>query len=613
MNIPTQGSAFDPTRPARSSSAAWLALLAVLGSACAANAAVLRVGSPVGPGQCTHATIQAAIDAAAASPGLDIIRVTRGDYLAQRLTIIDSGDLAIEGGFLECATLVRVDHSTFDGQGANPPGPVIRHTGSGRLTLSDLTIRNGVAFGAGSTTTFGGGISSSTAATLTVSRSLIHSNRARSGGGMFVSAPVGEQKDVILAGVGFSNNEAVESGGGLYASSANVQVTSDDPNYFGGNRSLGTTADQGGGAAFLVNSSFFVNGRLPASSAFMDGNTAQSNGGAIFFASLTAGSRTLSIRNHDAGVPATLAYNTAARFGGAVYVRATASGAPNSASAMLINTIVSDNRAPQGSAFYLYGGGNDNDNQAQLSMEASRVGDASPPCPASLRCNRVDRNVSNAGATIELEEGGTRGVTSIYLKGGHFVDNIAIAGGGLVFGSGHVHVDNSVLANNDAGSASLIDIAGGNEVRVQNSTIAGNTRVAPALFTLISANDDLTLHNSIAFQPGVVMLQVAAGAGIALRNLLVGSGHGLVNLAERNIQDQLNPLFANPGQGDFQLQPGSQARNRWSPGGGVNVPSIDLLGALRPAPPDGPTPYDFGAYEYGAVVDPIFNDTFDRN
>lgn len=590
-----------------------IAVVLVLLLAVPAKAAVFTVGTPVGPGQCTHATIQAAIDAAAASPGLDIIRVTRGEYLAQRLVINDTSDVAIEGGFLECATLVRVDFSILSGQGANPVGPVIRHLGSGRLTLADLRIRNGVAFGAGSTTTFGGGVSSSTAATLTIYRSVISDNRARSGGGIFASAPFGQQKDVVLAGVGFANNEAVESGGGLYASWASVQITSDDVNYFVGNRSLGTTIEQGGGAAYFVNSSFFVDGKVPANFPFMDGNTSQSNGGAIFFASLTSGARILSIRNHEGGVPVTLAYNTASRIGGAIYVRATATGAPNSASVNLVNAVVSDNRAPKGSAFYLYGSGNDNDNQAQLSMEASSPGDSSPPCPAALRCNRVDRNVSNDGATIVLEEGGTRGVTSLYLKRGHLADNVTVNGGGLIFGSGYIHIDNSVLANNDAGGSSLIDNAGGNEIRVQNSTIAGNTRVAPALFTLISANDDLFLHNSIAYQPGVPMLQVAAGAGVNLRNLLVGNGHGLVNLVPRNIQETADAMFENPGQGDFRPRLGSPAVNRWSPGGGVNVPTVDLLGALRPAPPNFPTPYDFGAYEFGAVVDPIFNDTFDRN
>jgi hypothetical protein len=68
----------------------------------------------------------------------------------------------------------------------------------------------------------------------------------------------------------------------------------------------------------------------------------------------------------------------------------------------------------------------------------------------------------------------------------------------------------------------------------------------------------------------------------------------------------------NPGQTNFQLQPGSQARNRWAPGGGVNVPTVDVTGGGRPADPPGtPTPYDFGAYEYGSIVDAMFVGTFE--
>jgi pectin methylesterase-like acyl-CoA thioesterase len=106
-----------------------LVALASLLAVTTAHAAVFTVGPPGDTASCSHATIQAAIDAAA-SPGLDIIRLATGVYPAQRLVVDDTGDLAIEGGFLECATLVYLDFSTLDGQGANPTGPVIRHLGS---------------------------------------------------------------------------------------------------------------------------------------------------------------------------------------------------------------------------------------------------------------------------------------------------------------------------------------------------------------------------------------------------------------------------------------------------------------------------------------------------
>lgn len=591
----------------------WFAIGLAACAVPAAQAAVLTVGTPVGPGQCTHATIQAAVTAAAASPGLDIIRVTRGTYLAQRLTIDDPGDLAIEGGFLECATLVRVDESILDGSGANPPGPVIRHLGAGNLTLADLRIRNGAAFGAGSTTTSGGGISSVGTGGLTVYRSTIQNNRARNGGGLFAYAGTGLAKEVTLAGVAFAGNEAVESGGGLYASRTRVHITGDDTNSFSGNRALGQEIQHGGGAIHAVDSNLFIDGRLPTNFPFMDNNWTQSNGGAIYFAGLTPGWYAFHLRNRAGTTPLVFAYNSAARFGGAIYVRATAAGGGTQAVGNLVNVIATDNQAPEGSAFYVYGSGIGSTGSASLALTSSEPGWSAPPCTAQQRCNRVERNVGGQGAPVVLEEGGTHGQASFQLLRGHLVGNVAVNGGGLIYGSGDVEIDNSVLANNDAGNSPLIDIGGGNLVRVQNSTIAGNIRIAPAVFKLASANDDLVLHNSIAFQPGVPVLQAATGAGANLRNLLADASHGIPNPAGRNIQHTLDPLFVNAGQGDFRPRLGSPAVNRWSPGSGVNVPAIDLLGATRPAPStDWPTPYDFGAYEYGAIVDPVFSDSFDN-
>ena len=53
------------------------ALAMLLVSVSPVHAAIFTVGSPVGSGQCTHGTIQSAINAAEASPGLDTIRLTR--------------------------------------------------------------------------------------------------------------------------------------------------------------------------------------------------------------------------------------------------------------------------------------------------------------------------------------------------------------------------------------------------------------------------------------------------------------------------------------------------------------------------------------------------------
>lgn len=587
--------------------------------AATAEAAVFTVGGAVGSGQCTHATIQAAIDAAAASPGLDIIRLTRGEHPGQRLVVEDSGDLAIEGGFLACGTPVRVDQSTLDGSTANPRGPVIAHVGSGHLTLADLNIRGGDA--AGAATPRGGGVSSTGWGHLTVYRTQFQGNRAQQGGGLYAGSFLRTAKNVQLIGARFAGNAATQSGGGLYVSSVDLMITGEEPSYFTGNHADGSDPSQGGGALFALDSSVWIDARQSPSVAFMDNNWSESTGGAIHFAVLYPGQRSLSIRSAYSPEPARLIYNTAARAGGAIHLRAGASGVATAA-ATLVDTIVSDNRAPRGSAFHLHASGSTHDNLAQLDLQAGRTPSGGPArveentqavplCAAAQRCNRVDRNVSTLGAAIELEKTGSRARASFTMQRGHLVDNVA--GGGLVSGTGFVLVDNSVLAGNDAGQSPLIDNGGGNPTRVQNSTIAANTRITPALLRLSSTGDVLRLHNSIAFQPGVRLVSAPAGAATDLRNLLIDPTQPTGTDLVFNVQHGTDPMFVNAAQGDFRPRLGSPAVNRWSPGGGVDVPAIDLLGARRPAPPNGPTPYDFGAYEYGAVVDPIFTDTFERN
>lgn len=592
---------------------ALLAAIAAL-PALSAQAAVFTVGLPVGPGQCSHATLQAAIDAAAAAPGLDIIRMTRGVYAAQRVVVADAGDLAIEGGFLECATLVRVDHSTLDGQGASPPGPVIRHTGTGHLTLADLHVRNGVALGAGSTTTFGGGLSSTSTGSVTVYRSQFIGNRARSGGGMYVQAPFAPagagvaglpDKLVTLVGVAFANNQAEWSGGGLYAARVILSITGEDVSYFAGNRADGTTIDRGGGAIHALDSSVSIDARPPSNFGLMEGNWTQGNGGAIFFVTLNAGSRILTLDRRPGAPPPVVTANTAANLGGAIFVRASASTGNNAATVRLTDAIVTENRAPFGGAFYLFADGTNSQNAARVTMRAGN-----PPCAPNLRCNRVERNFGEGGAVIEMEEAGAGARTEFDIDRGHLVDNIALAGSGLVWGDGDVGIDNSVVAGNDAGFSPLIEVGAGSELQIRNSTIVDNVGTTPAVVRL-TATSELQLHNSILYQPGRTAIQAVAGAAIDLRNLLADQGQVFGNEAARNIQYTANPLFVNPGLGDYRPQLGSPAVNRWAPGNGVVLPTVDLLGATRPAaPPGSPTPYDFGAYEFGAVVDRIFLDGF---
>ncbi len=566
----------------------------------AIHAAVYTVGPPGATAGCSHPTLQAAIDTAAATPGLDIIRIARGTYPAQHLFINDSGDLAIEGGFVACTTLVHYDYSTLDGAGANPAGPIIDHRGAGDLTLTDLHIQNGNAVAAGSTLTLGGGVSSSGAGLLTIRRSLFFNNHAVLGGGLYVatSAP---PKGVTLTDVSFSTNRADDSGGGIYAQLCDMTIDGEGGSSFAGNHADGTDVFDGGGAIYATGCNITVNGRMPTAVPFMDGNWTNGSGGAIYFAN-TSGASLLWMQPQSGGGALEFAYNTADIIGGAI--NAEAVGAHSHVTVQLADAIVTHNDAPQGSAFYLYADGASS--YARIALGSRNA------CSESWQCNRLDHNKSGIGGTIQTEQG-HGGFTSLELRRSQLIDNVSLTGGSVVNAigdvGGSVLIDNSVIADNDAGNAPLLDVLG--DATVQNSTLANNIRVTPALLRATGSTARIRLHNSIALAPNATVLLTAGGASSDLRNLLLVGTLSVGNEAPRNIQYSQDPMFVNPGQRDYRIQLGSPARNRWSPGGGVDVPAIDLRGAARPAPGDTVTPYDFGAYEYGAVVDHIFDDGFE--
>jgi hypothetical protein len=580
--------------------APWLSALALVAGAGSLQAAVIRVGLPGEPG-CDQPSLQAAINAAAAAPGLDIIRVSVGTHSGVLLQVNESGPLAIEGGYLSCSTPVaNAGTTTLSAQGT-PGGSVINHIGSGALTLSDLSLTGGNA-------SAGGGLHSPGAAPLTLVRVHFFGNWANAGGGLAVIGVAGPPKQVDLLGVGFTSNIAGSIGGGIYAIRAAVRIAGDSPNHFTGNWAQGTNLALGGGAIYANNSTLLIHSLPPAVGAFMDSNLAtQGSGGAIAFIGSTPGFYSLTVMNRDGSRPLTIANNAAAR-GGAISVQTWNATGNIYTNATLFNAIIEDNQATDG-ILHVDAYNTSHASNGSLVMQPSTVGMVAPPCPASLRCNRVQGNDST-NSVVTVNSGGGFGNASFLINRGHLVDN-ASQGGSLLFGTGYVGANNSVLANNLLPASNLVG-AVGSEVSIQNSTIAGNSIGPQHVFAVILPGGILTVHNSIVYQPGKAFHQVGTPVLVNLRNLLVNPDHGLANIGGLNIQGNLLPSFVNPGQHDFQLQPGSQARNRWAPGGGVQVPSIDLPGGTRPADPPGtPTPYDFGAYEYGSIVDAMFVGTFE--
>ena len=163
------------TAPRLAASSALLFLFATA----SAPAAVFTVGSPVGPGQCTHGTIQSAINAAEASAGADTVRLTRSlTYEPEANSVTTSQELTIEGGYANCTAAFDGTYTIVSGSGGATE-PVFRITGNtGALVrLRYLTISGGDEDGAGK----GGGIYFRGDGLLEVSNRNIRQNTAGNG------------------------------------------------------------------------------------------------------------------------------------------------------------------------------------------------------------------------------------------------------------------------------------------------------------------------------------------------------------------------------------------------------------------------------------------------
>jgi len=204
-----------------------IAAILLLSAAGPAAAAVLTVG----PGG-THATVQAAIDAAVATPEGDELRLRATTFFEQ----VDVSAVSDLGGLLEISGGWDAAYAVRD----PTPGATALDGGSsgrvffapfldaGQLVLRGLAFQNGVA---GAALAYGGGINLGVVAgvQVTIEDCIFDSNLATTNTGAFGSAgggaaiSTGGSAEVRLAGVAFTGNQVfiddtvgAPGGGGLH-------------------------------------------------------------------------------------------------------------------------------------------------------------------------------------------------------------------------------------------------------------------------------------------------------------------------------------------------------------------------------------------------------------
>ncbi|MEO6689682.1 MAG: hypothetical protein ABIS07_02165 [Dokdonella sp.] len=578
---------------------AWgihVALIAVTGAFCVNAQAMLTVG-PASDTACQYHDIAAAVQAAGQVAGPELIAISGGPWTGQTtITDHDSGGLTIEGGFANCSAGVSTGRSTLDGQGAVPAGPLIVHSGNGSLTLLHLILQNGK-----------GAVSSVVAGPLTLSDVLVYSNHTDYGGGLFVSGNDVFRMQLNLIGTSINSNSATVNGGGLYLSKVDVAI-SGGSNILA-NMAQGTGGISDGGGIYAIDSNILVKDHSIYPYAFIGNNYAQRNGGGVYFSTTHAGNYELLLWNDKASQPLIVSENTAQSQGGAFYLSSISSNQQILSFAGFENAIIQQNTAYEGAAFYAFSSGGSASVETEIQLAQSHVGDSIPACSPGIECNAIDDNHSIGGSVVEVNAAGSAGSSAFLLYQGRMRGN---RGGALIAGNAYMKIEGSLLAKNEIDNGgSLIDNLS-NDLHIANSTIAYNTLAGSALFSVILPPASLEILHSLLVQPNdpVAAYLVGAGVPVTVRDIGANSVSGMDTGV--NVQYLTDP-FVNAANGDFHILTTSSAVNRWTWNNDPNdlPPTLDLDGAMRPYslyPVS--TPYDFGAYEAGSVVDKIFANGF---
>jgi hypothetical protein len=575
-----------------------LALICAGSTFCSHDALALITVGPNGDTACNYHDIGAAVQAAGQAAGPELIAVS-GNWTQQTtITDHDSDGLTIEGGFANCSAGVSSGRSTLDGQGMPLTAPLIVHSGNGPLTLLHLIVQNGNA----------GGIESVVAGPLTLSDVIVYSNHAAYGGGLFVSGNNIFRMQLSLIGSSINSNTATSNGGGLYVAETDISISS-------GSTIVGNIAQGGpggisdGGGIYAFNSNIIVKDHSVPPNAFIGNNSAQRNGGGVYYSIGSGGNYEMLMSNDLANEPLLVAANTALNNGGAFYFSTTGGSQQILSFTSFSNMLFQQNEAYGGAVAFVQSSGNGSANATTgIRFAQTRAGDSVPPCAVGLECNAIDDNHAISGSIIDIDRAGTNGSAYLELLRGRMRDNRASL---LINGNGQMTVDSSLIASNE------VDVVAGTvsgDLHIGNSTFANNTVTGDHLFTAILPPASLEVRHSLFLQPDGNALPHAytLGGGVPVTVRDIGT-HNVVFDTGTNVQNLTDP-FVNSASGNFHILLNSSAVDRWGSANDPDdpPPTVDLDGATRPYVKNSPTtPFDFGAYEAGAVVDVIFKSGFD--
>jgi len=598
-----------------------LCVLAVVIGASAASIGhatqIFKVGADAA---CTHTTIQAAVDAAAASGGEDYVWIAANqDYSGQHI-VVDGQVVDIVGGFSDCsASEAGTAITTLSGSG-NGGGAVVEIRGTSSVFMSNLWIRDSDRTGDG------GGIDFSGAGGLTLERTTVSLNTAEHGGGInFHGTGNGAELRIGHDTLILSNTANVSGGGIRVEGSARLFVL--EPQTLIAFNSADGTDGKGGGIEQLA----------PAR---IDIGSPGYNGGAVVqFNDADYGGGIAVNTNNDSDVyarlfstdpqnPVQIANNTARKTGGGIWVSPCSSVTSCYSWSYLCaqDFRIDNNIAQEGAAIYA-----DVDTDASGFSARSyvllnrnsefnlRCRDPEPvenlgavPCAAGVPCNELAYNVTeNAageptnGAVILMQTDGHLNAIRLRMHhnvAAHLIRSVDDDEGNTTDLSRCLFTDNQLTA-----SAILHTPDGGGVVGVDECTFARNSIASGAMVEVNHV--ETTITRSIFDQPGVPVLSSPNWDHVTAVEVM---SQDLSTLPPSARDLQATPSFMDPDQGDYHLRPDSP---------GVDYADsdhvVDLDGNIRKVNLAAENVFgiqDLGALETQlscSVSDSIFCDGFD--
>ncbi|MEO8673197.1 MAG: hypothetical protein ABI411_17920 [Tahibacter sp.] len=584
----------------------WLAgFIAFAGcSSCFAN--VYTVGPGGGFAGCTHATVQAAVNAAAANPGPDEIRIAIGStgYTNQAI-VVNGQDLSLSGGFADCQPLAPVGRTRLSGAGGVAAAVLkIQSTGGTPVAVDlrglELVDGDNTAIGAS-----GGGLRIEDLVTVHLDDSRIAGNHAFYGAGVSIEGPLGAASTRLFVGgnVQIEDNSTVgagSSGGGVDVRQAYLSLSGTGTVV----RRNGAISEGGGihvrgSAANRLASVDIVSGGA-GSDGIVSGNSAAGTGGGLHVGNFS----TVRLYTSDTAHPVSVSHNSA-DYGGGIYATSA------SASVLLWDGILDGNSGQQGGGALLA------DQGAHISMQPGGRDGApagSVACPANNPCNLlISNNDSNSrpGSVAMLRNSDPSAVSTIALastiisanRGASlFAQRCATpAQPALCTSPASMSISNSRITSN-VPAGGLVDVVYGATFICDLCTISqtGGASTEP----LFIINGPLYLSRSIIWEPGRDVIGFETPAPLGAFALLLHDTADFPQQADIRTGD---PRFAAPGVGNFHLAANSPALDSSS---AIDAPDMDLDALARVVDqsgvPNRAGPMDLGAYERASDADLIF-------